>query len=170
MTVINPLKNWIFLLQYGFTFSASRLRLKGNICIPREQFPRLSDDITSKSEPARPARRPRVWPPVFSIIHFSPYLLIIRQFNKCGVSTLMFDHTSEQADLGSVRRTAPRLPLLFLPPASLYSAVSFPSRWAHFHNHAFGSLQALRFCTKGAQNKDHFQKQLFCLIKKSFFF
>lgn len=57
MTVINPLKNWIFLLQYGSTFSATHLRLKGNICIPREQFPRLFDDITSKNEPARPPGR-----------------------------------------------------------------------------------------------------------------
>ncbi len=126
MTVINPLKNWIFLLQYASTFSATHLRLKGNICIPRERFLRLFEDITSKSEAVRTAAR-AVWAPLI-IIYFSPYLLIIRRFNKCGVSTLMFDHTSEAADPGSVRRTASRIHSSS-PPTSLYSL-----RWAHFHS------------------------------------
>ncbi len=70
MTVINPLKNWIFLLQYASTFSATHLRLKGNICIPRERFPRLFDDITSKSTAARavwaPALMSYISLPIFS--------------------------------------------------------------------------------------------------------
>lgn len=125
MTVINPLKNWIFLFQYASTISATHLRLKGNICIPREWLPRLFDDITSRSE-GRPDRRQRCVGSAFNIIHFSPYLLIIRQFNKCGVSTLMFDHTSEAADPGSACRTASRFPLLPLPPHLLIPRFLFP--------------------------------------------
>lgn len=62
----------------------------------------------------------------FNVIYFSPYLLIIRQFNKCGVSTLMFDHTSEAADPGSVRRTASRFPLLFFSPHISLFLLFFP--------------------------------------------
>lgn len=44
----------------------------------------------------------------FRIIHFSPYLFIIRQFNKCEVCSVMLDHPSEPADPGSVHRAPSR--------------------------------------------------------------
>lgn len=148
MTVINPLKNWIFLFQYTSTFSATHLRLKGNICIPCECLPRLFDDITSRSE-GRPDRRLRCVcvGSAFNIIYFSPYLLIIRQFNKCGVSTLMFDHTSEAADPGSVCRTASRFPLLVLPPHLFISPFIFP---LGVHIFIASLLNIHRLCTKPA--------------------
>lgn len=96
-------------------FPGTHLPLKGNICIRCERFPSAyfallprGDGLPSSRGATRISSSSKcVCVCVglsFRIIHFSPYLFIIRQFNKCEVCSVMLDHPSEASDLGSVYR------------------------------------------------------------------